>query len=474
MFLTGARSNYKLLPKPTAPAPVHSGLRAELMPPGPVSIAMDRGATASTSRSAARSPMRTTGKQSGSHEKPMKLESTTARPNIFSVKGRRVALTTRPTPEPRHELILPPIIKGKPSLVSKPTRNEDASRKEFCLTDTVSCSNQKICFPSMTKRLKPPIPKSERKEDGPGKRRTVLTSCPTKESRQEKVLPTGKRGRSSLVSMPIKKKDAHPGHVPHPPSATKGKVSHATKPTTKQEAPEVKVSPHINSVRPSNLREEKMKFFQSQFTYNPQFQYSTPDPPSVPLEYRTASGEFLNLAIAIIEKTLNRYGSYERFQDNAGGRPLQEHEIAKAVQRHLQKEGCSGEMKVCITKDALCIASMAIVNGRGKLTINASTARERWLEGTLCHEIGTHYYRSMNNMKQPWWQEREKYGMRPVNPTEEGFATLNTVLLRDDLFYSTLPSCTMRPTRRAACPSASSSRISALTSRPPTRCGTFA
>uniref|UniRef100_A0A8C5QLC9 KIAA0895 n=1 Tax=Leptobrachium leishanense TaxID=445787 RepID=A0A8C5QLC9_9ANUR len=279
--------------------------------------------------------------------------------------------------------------------------------------------------------LIPPIPKSERKVDGPRKRRKVLTIRPTKESRPEQVLPTGKKGRSSLVSVPLKKKEAHPGHVPQPPSATKGKVSHATKPTTKQEAPEVKVSPHINSVTPSNLREEKMKFFKSQFTYNPQFQYSTPDPPSVPPEYRTASGEFLDLAIAIIEKTLKRYGSYERFQDNAGGRPLQEHEIATAVQRHLQKEGCSGEMKVCITKDTLCIASMAIVNGRGMLTINASTARERWLEGTLCHEIGTHYYRSMNNMKQPWWQERKKYGMRPVNPTEEGFATLNTVLLRD-------------------------------------------
>uniref|UniRef100_A0A8C5ML16 Uncharacterized protein n=1 Tax=Leptobrachium leishanense TaxID=445787 RepID=A0A8C5ML16_9ANUR len=287
--------------------------------------------------------MRPNGKQTGSLEKVTKRENTTACPDVASIQVRQMVLTSRPISEPRHQPVLPPVNKGRTSLME----------------------------------------------------------------------------------------DAHPGHVPHPPSENKGEESHA-KLTTKQEEPEEKVSLHTNRGIPSNLREEKMTFYQSNCTYNPQFTYSTKNPPSVPPEYRKASDKFLDVAIAIIKKTLKKYGSYERFQDVTGGRPLQKDEISKAVQRYLQKVGCSDEIKVCITKDKLCVASMATVNRRGKLTINASVARERWLEGTLCHEIGTHYYRSMNNMKQPWGQGRKKYGMQPVNPTEEGFATLNTVLLRDE------------------------------------------
>uniref|UniRef100_H3C953 Microtubule associated tyrosine carboxypeptidase 2 n=1 Tax=Tetraodon nigroviridis TaxID=99883 RepID=H3C953_TETNG len=92
------------------------------------------------------------------------------------------------------------------------------------------------------------------------------------------------------------------------------------------------------------------------------------------------------------------------------------------------------QVLVQVTDDLLSRASMTVVNSRPTLTINASTAREHWLEGMLRHEIGTHYFRGMNNCQQPWGrsQARRRLSLKPPNPTEEGLASLHSVLLRKD------------------------------------------
>ena len=54
------------------------------------------------------------------------------------------------------------------------------------------------------------------------------------------------------------------------------------------------------------------------------------------------------------------------------------------------------------------------------------------IEGILRHELGTHYIRRFNNNLQPWSEDkdRHKYRMLPMNPTEEGLASLHSVILR--------------------------------------------
>ncbi|XP_037671883.1 uncharacterized protein KIAA0895-like homolog isoform X2 [Choloepus didactylus] len=49
---------------------------------------------------------------------------------------------------------------------------------------------------------------------------------------------------------------------------------------------------------------------------------------------------------------------------------------------------------------------------------------------------GTHYLRGANNAKQPWHsaEGRLQYGLRPANPTEEGLASLHSVLFRKQPF----------------------------------------
>ncbi|XP_027691614.1 uncharacterized protein KIAA0895 homolog [Vombatus ursinus] len=190
----------------------------------------------------------------------------------------------------------------------------------------------------------------------------------------------------------------------------------------------------LTAIKPTNLEREKAKFFKAEFAYDPQFEYANPTMPAVLAKHGRASDRFLKQSVNIMERTLQRYGSYENFEQATGGCLLSKTRIWSHVRKYMTKEGCLGEIVVHLTEDLLSRASMTVVNGCPTLTINVSTAREHWLEGMLRHEIGTHYFRGINNLQQPWsnWTGRKKYGLRPNNPTEEGLASIHSVLFRKD------------------------------------------
>ncbi|XP_072365837.1 putative tyrosine carboxypeptidase MATCAP2 isoform X2 [Scyliorhinus torazame] len=192
----------------------------------------------------------------------------------------------------------------------------------------------------------------------------------------------------------------------------------------------------LTAVKPSNVEKEKIKFFKSEFTYNPQFEYANPALPNVLARHSIASEKFLLQAIKIMKMALQKYGSYAKFEQATGGCLLTKSRIWFYVKKYMEREDCLGDIAVHLTDDLLSRASMTIVNGRPTLTINVSTAREHWLEGMLRHEIGTHYLRGLNNNLQPWcnWNGRKKYGLKPINPTEEGLASIHSVLFHKDPF----------------------------------------
>ncbi|XP_053550467.1 putative tyrosine carboxypeptidase MATCAP2 [Bombina bombina] len=135
-----------------------------------------------------------------------------------------------------------------------------------------------------------------------------------------------------------------------------------------------------------------------------------------------------------MQKAIDKYGSYERFEKKTGGTSLSNSCIQHHVQNYLSKEGCLSEMKVSLKSDVPCRASMGITHGSPTLTINTTIARSLWMEGTLRHEIGTHYFRMINNKQQTWNSKarRRLYHLSPKNSTEEGLATINTVLFHED------------------------------------------
>ncbi|XP_070616723.1 microtubule-associated tyrosine carboxypeptidase 1 [Erythrolamprus reginae] len=190
------------------------------------------------------------------------------------------------------------------------------------------------------------------------------------------------------------------------------------------------------ALRPANLEEERERFFRSLFTYNPQFEYGEPVPGAVLEKYREASGQFLVQATGIINAVLQKYGTYENFEASNGGKLLTKCQIWSIARKYMQKEGCCGEVVVQLTEDLLSQAVMMVENSRPTLAINLSGARQNWLEGMLRHEIGTHYIRGVNNASQPWHSSegRKQYSLKPANPTEEGLASLHSVLFRKQPF----------------------------------------
>ncbi|KAG8562230.1 hypothetical protein GDO81_015623 [Engystomops pustulosus] len=186
------------------------------------------------------------------------------------------------------------------------------------------------------------------------------------------------------------------------------------------------------ALRPTNVEEEREKFFISDYCYNPQFQYQEPMSLSVLEKYSQASNQFLEQALRILNTVLNKYGSYETFESSTGGNLLSKCQIWSCCRRYMQKESCSGEVVVQLTEDLLSQAVMTNENSRPTLTINLLGARQHWLEGMLRHEIGTHYLRGVNDAQQPWHgsENRKQFGLKPANPTEEGLASLHSVLFR--------------------------------------------
>lgn len=191
------------------------------------------------------------------------------------------------------------------------------------------------------------------------------------------------------------------------------------------------------ALRPLNLEQEKQTFFQSDYKYEPQFEYAQPEPRSVLDKYKEGSGLFLEQAVGIMECVLRKFGSYENFEEVTGGSILPKSQVWAAVRKYLQKEGCVGEVVVRLSDELLSQAVMVVESCRPTLTINLSGARQHWLEGMLRHEIGTHYLRGVNNSLQPWASSegRKQFGLKPANPTEEGLASLHSVLLRKQPYF---------------------------------------
>ncbi|XP_057693484.1 microtubule-associated tyrosine carboxypeptidase [Corythoichthys intestinalis] len=186
------------------------------------------------------------------------------------------------------------------------------------------------------------------------------------------------------------------------------------------------------ALRPLNLEEEKHKFFQLNYNYEPQFEYAEPELQSVLDKYSEGSGLFLDQAVEIMECVLKKFGSYETFEEVTGGTVLPKSQVWATVRKYLQKEDCVGEVVVRLSDELLSQAVMMVESCRPTLTINLAGARQFWLEGMLRHEIGTHYLRGFNNSLQPWGtpEGRKQFGLKPANPTEEGLASLHSVLLR--------------------------------------------
>ncbi|WAR12875.1 K0895-like protein [Mya arenaria] len=192
--------------------------------------------------------------------------------------------------------------------------------------------------------------------------------------------------------------------------------------------------PILAAIKPENEKSERDRFIRANFNYNPFFIYKFPADAEALERFGKPSDKYMNIAIMIMENAMNKYGSYELFEEQTGGKILERSSIMALIQRYLKREELEREIIVNLSEDLLSRGSMTRSKGKPMLNVRVINLREYWVEGLLRHEIGTHYLRSYNNKYQEWynWKIRKDLGMKPANPTEEGLASLHSVLLRKD------------------------------------------
>ncbi|CAG5136161.1 unnamed protein product [Candidula unifasciata] len=220
-----------------------------------------------------------------------------------------------------------------------------------------------------------------------------------------------------------------------PSSSTSSKLNENFKPS------------FLASIKPENYRAEKTRFMQSNYNYNPCFVYSYPVSNKKMKRFRAPSNKYMPVAVLILKRVIAQFGSYENYEEISGGRSLTKDQILSVVQRYLIADKLTEQIHVNLCDDLISHGSLTRVKGETILNVRCANMRQNWAEGLLRHEIGTHYIRSRNNSCQPWGKSsvRKELNMGPVNPTEEGLASLHSVLFRTEpylwraalLYYTT-------------------------------------
>ncbi|RUS78150.1 hypothetical protein EGW08_014079 [Elysia chlorotica] len=194
--------------------------------------------------------------------------------------------------------------------------------------------------------------------------------------------------------------------------------------------------PLLVAIKPENERSEKERFMRASFNYNPYFVYKGVADDDVMDKFRDPSDKYLSQAILIMERAIRYFGSYEHFEEITGGKILNRSQIYSLIKRYISREELEEEVVINLSEDLLSRGSMTRAKGKSVLSVRSVNLREHWAEGLLRHELGTHYLRSCNNRHHPWNSNRVRrdLGMGPINPTEEGLASLHSVLFREKPF----------------------------------------
>lgn len=260
----------------------------------------------------------------------------------------------------------------------------------------------------------------------------------------------------------------HPGSVV---SSIVG-VGGAEPPTATPETQEATASPDAIEAGAREAMKKKRELFLSKGV-PPGFAFRGTPPDKELCEVRT---DLLSQATAILEQVMKRYGSHDRFVDEAFGPRIDKDEATAFLSGYLRQSSIMSSLAVKWVPD-LSVGGRVTVSFHSKrpeakkftLLINdpvtpsallkSTILRKRGVRAFAAHELGTHLVRSLNGGHQPWARKRAAYGIanssgedkRQDIQTEEGLATLNTALELNDqmlwapalLYYATVSASKM-------------------------------
>lgn len=180
----------------------------------------------------------------------------------------------------------------------------------------------------------------------------------------------------------------------------------------------------VNSLIPINLAEEKAKFFVD-FHYNPQFIYTQPIDQTTLAEYGLPNLETSSLAQQVMEKAY--FGRNEADLKALEGSLCSQQQVENATLSFLKLHHLENRFEIKLSHSFVSIAS--ITKDTVKFRLPIGYRRESLISG-IYHEIGTHAIRRVNYEQQPWYKKKQQYGFTPYLETEEGLATIHSLLAR--------------------------------------------
>ena len=107
------------------------------------------------------------------------------------------------------------------------------------------------------------------------------------------------------------------------------------------------------------------------------------------------------------------------------GKRLNQAEVEQRISSFLKLHHL--EDRFAVTWSSSFVSRTTITSTTIKLRLPAEFQQEDLL-GMLYHEVGTHALRRINYEQQPWFKKKKKYGFGSYLKTEEGIATLHSLL----------------------------------------------
>lgn len=185
---------------------------------------------------------------------------------------------------------------------------------------------------------------------------------------------------------------------------------------------------YLQKLLPVNLSEEKERFFINS-NYNPQFTYREEIDFSQPPYKGVVEKTLFPQAEEILERTISRFGSDDAFIENTEGALLSPERTIAQIQQYLQDNKLDHLVDIVTSSSYVSRTAVEKMGDRFEIRIKTPLEyREKGLLGTLHHEVGTHLFRWLNEAQQPWNEKRENFQLSDYRETEEGLASLHSLL----------------------------------------------
>lgn len=178
----------------------------------------------------------------------------------------------------------------------------------------------------------------------------------------------------------------------------------------------------LQKITPINLLEEKEKFL-ADTSYNPQFIYAEEIPAEKINKYSKPQQKYLELAQEILDKAYFHRNEADLLM--LEGKLLNQSEVDQKIVSFLEMHQLQDRYQVVWSSSFVSRAS--ITKDTIKLRSQSEFRKDDFI-GMLYHEIGTHALRRINYEQQPWYKKKKQYGFSDYLKTEEGLASLHSLL----------------------------------------------